>query len=344
MTYTARDFGIVCGTMPTGEKNDITDVPGVLVGHHTVKDGDINTGVTAIMPHSGNLYRQKVLGACDIINGFGKSIGLMQVEELGTIETPILLTNTFGIGTCANTLIREAIAANSDIGRTTATVNPVVLECNDGPFNDIQALAITEDHARLALGDASNHFLQGNVGAGTGMTCFGFKGGVGSASRRFDLDGETYHLGILALTNFGRTGDLILPDGRRPSPKTIAQPERGSVILVLATDVPLEHRQLKRVSKRCGAGLARLGAFWGNGSGDIAIGFSTAATFDHDEASDLISLKALNENRIDILFRAAAEATQEAVLNSMCAAETFVGRGGNRRFSLADWLKSSESH
>ncbi len=151
MTYRARDFGIVCGTMPTGEKNDITDVPGVLVGHHTVKDGNINTGVTAIMPHSGNLYRQKVLGACDIINGFGKSIGLMQVEELGTIETPILLTNTFGIGTCANALIREAIAANPDIGRTTATVNPVVLECNDGPFNDIQALAITEDHARLAL-------------------------------------------------------------------------------------------------------------------------------------------------------------------------------------------------
>lgn len=343
MNLTARDFGIICGNIPTGARNTITDVPGVLVGHHTLKSGDINTGVTAILPHEGNLYRKKVLAACDVINGFGKSIGLTQVEELGNIETPILLTNTFGVGTCANTLIREAIAVNPDIGRTTATVNPVVLECNDGPFNDIQALAIQEEHARLALSNANRTVVQGNVGAGTGMTCFGFKGGIGSASRRFRLDGADYHLGILALTNFGRSGDLILPDGRKPSPKTPAQPERGSVIIVLATDVPLEHRQLKRISKRCGAGLARLGAFWGNGSGDIAIGFSTAVTFDHDETRDLIAAQTLNENRIDILFRAAAETTQEAVLNSMCAAEAFVGRDGNQRTSLADWLKLSES-
>jgi len=307
-------------------------------------DGDINTGVTAILPHSGNLYRQKVLGAVDVINGFGKSIGLMQVEELGNIETPILLTNTFGVGTCANALIREAIKANPDIGRTTATVNPVVLECNDGPFNDIQAMAIAEEHAQLAMQNASSRFAQGNFGAGTGMTCFGFKGGIGSSSRRFMLDGADYHLGILTLTNFGRAGDLVLPDGRRPSPKTLAQPERGSVIIILATDVPLENRQLRRVSKRCGAGLARLGAFWGNGSGDIALGFSTAVTFDHDEQRDLIPTDYLNENRIDVLFRAAAEATQEAVLNSLCAAETFVGRGGNRRISLAEWLKQSETH
>lgn len=343
MSLTARDFGIVCGAMPTGKQNTITDVAGVLVGHHTLVDGDINTGVTAILPHSGNLYRQKVLGAVDVINGFGKSLGLMQVEELGNIETPILLTNTFGVGTCANAIIREAIKANPDIGRTTATVNPVVLECNDGPFNDIQAMAVTEEHAQLALKNASSSFAQGNFGAGTGMTCFGFKGGIGSSSRRFKLDGTDYHLGILTLTNFGRTGDLVLPDGRKPSPKTIAQPEKGSVIVILATDVPLEHRQLKRVVRRCGAGLARLGAFWGNGSGDIALGFSTAVTFDHDEQRDLTAMQCLNENRIDILFRAAAEATQEAVLNSMCAAETFVGRGGNRRISLSDWLRQAES-
>ena len=343
MSLTARDFDIVCGTMPTGECNAITDVPGVLVGHHTLCDGDINTGVTAILPHSGNLYRHKVLGAADVINGFGKSLGLMQVEELGSIETPILLTNTFGVGSCANALIREAIKANPDIGRTTATVNPVVLECNDGPFNDIQAMAITEEHARLALQNASSSFAQGNFGAGTGMTCFGFKGGIGSSSRRFTLDGADYHVGILTLTNFGRTGDLVLPDGRRPSPKALAQPERGSVIVILATDIPLEHRQLKRIAKRCGAGLARLGAFWGNGSGDIALGFSTAVTLDHDEPLDLMAMQCLNENRIDILFRAAAEATQEAVLNSMCAAETFVGRGGNRRMSLSDWLRQAES-
>lgn len=341
MTSTARDFGIVCGIMPTGVKNAITDVPGVQVGHHTLRDGDINTGVTAILPHDGNLYRRKVLAACDVVNGFGKSTGLVQIEELGTLETPILLTNTFGVGTCANALIREAIAANPDIGRTTATVNPVVMECNDGPLNDIQAMAVTEDHARLALRDAGAEAAQGNVGAGTGMTCFGFKGGIGTSSRRFDLGDATYHIGVLALTNFGRSGDLVLPDGRRPSPKAASQPEKGSVILVLATDVPLEHRQLKRVTRRCGAGLARLGAFWGHGSGDIAVGFSTAVTFDHDESRDFVSIAVLNENRIDTLFRAAVEATEESVLNSLCAAESMRGRGGNRRRSLADWLRQA---
>lgn len=341
MTDTARDFGIVCGIMPTGASNAIIDVPGVRVGHHTLCDGDINTGVTAIVPHNGNMYRRKVLAACDIINGFGKSTGLLQIEELGTLETPILLTNTFGIGTCSNALIRQAIATNPDIGRTTATVNPVVLECNDGPLSDIQAMAVTEEHARSALQNADFEVAQGNVGAGTGMTCFGFKGGIGTSSRQFDLDGKTYHLGVLALTNFGRTGDLVLPDGRMPSPKAQPQPEKGSVILVLATDVPLEQRQLKRITRRCGAGLARLGAFWGHGSGDIAVGFSTAVTFDHDEPSDIVSFTALNENCIDTLFRAATESTQEAVLNSMCAAKAMRGRSGSRR-SLADWLRSAQ--
>lgn len=335
----ARDFGIVCGILPTGEKNAITDVPGVRVGHHTIRSGDINTGVTAILPHGGNLYRKKVLAASDVINGFGKSIGLVQVDELGTLETPILLTNTFGVGTCANALIREAIAANPDIGRQTATVNPIVCECNDGPLNDIQALAVTEEHARLALADAHIGLVeQGNVGAGTGMSCFGFKGGIGTASRLIELDGQTFHLGTLVLSNFGRAGDLVLPDGRRPSPRAAKEAEKGSVIIILATDIPLEHRQLRRVTRRCGAGLARLGAFWGHGSGDIAIGFSTATTFDHDEKSDLISMRALNENRIDDLFRAAAESTQEAVLNSMCAAEAMRGRSASRA-SLADWLR-----
>ncbi|GLU29539.1 P1 family peptidase [Brucella sp. NBRC 12950] len=341
MTGTARDFGIVCGVMPTGSRNSITDVPGVMVGHYTLREGDVNTGVTAILPHDGNLYRNKVMAACEIINGFGKSTGLIQVEELGTLETPILLTNTFGVGTCANALIRNAITTNTDIGRSTATVNPVVLECNDGPLNDIQAMAITEDHARFALKAASSDLAQGNVGAGTGMTCFGFKGGIGTASRKFELNGSTYHIGVLTLTNFGRAGDLLLPDGRHPSPDAEAEAEKGSVIVVLATNVPLEHRQLKRVTTRCGAGLARLGAFWGHGSGDIAIGFSTGSTFNHDEKSDFISIALLNENRIDTLFRAATEATQEAVLNSMCAAESVTGRAGNTRQSLADFLRKS---
>jgi D-aminopeptidase len=215
-----------------------------------------------------------------------------------------------------------------------------VCECNDGPLNDIQAMAVTEEHARLALSDAGEEVIQGSVGAGTGMTCFGFKGGIGTSSRRLPLDGRTFHLGVLVLSNFGRAGDLVLPDGRRPDPRTARDPEKGSVIIVLATDIPLEHRQLKRVTRRCSAGLARLGAFWGHGSGDIAIGFSTAVAFDHDEKSDIVTIPALNENRIDDLFRAAAEATQEAVLNSLCAAEAMTGRGHARQ-SLADLLRRS---
>ncbi|BCG86454.1 D-aminopeptidase [Mesorhizobium sp. 113-3-9] len=340
MTGTVRDFGLTCGTLPPGALNAITDVPGVRVGHRTLRGGDINTGVTAILPHGGNLFRKKVTAASHVINGFGKTVGLTQVQELGTLETPVLLTNTLSVGTCATALIRDAIRQNPDIGRTTGTVNPVVGECNDGPLNDIQALAVTEEHALAALADAHEGAVeQGNVGAGTGMSCFGFKGGIGSASRRIALGGE-HHLGVLVLSNFGRPGDLILPDGRRPDPRRLAGAERGSIMVVLATDVPLEHRQLERVARRAGAGIATLGSFWGHGSGDIAIAFSTGNLVDHDESRDLVPLLALNEARIDILFRAAAEATQEAVLSSMLSAEAFTGRAGKHRASLADWLRA----
>ncbi|MDQ0322114.1 D-aminopeptidase [Pararhizobium capsulatum DSM 1112] len=339
MSMAARKFGLGCGILPTGAKNAITDVPGVRVGHCTLKDGDVNTGVTAILPHGGNMFRSKVLAACDVINGFGKSVGLVQVKELGTLETPIVLTNTLSVGTCATALIRDAVAANPDIGRETSTVNPVVGECNDGPLNDIQALSIAEEHVRIALANATDGDVsEGNVGAGTGMSCFGFKGGIGTSSRLLRLDKREFHLGVLVLSNFGRAGDLVLPDGRRADPRGGKEPEKGSIMIVLATDVPMEQRQLGRVTRRCGAGIARLGAFWGHGSGDIAIGFSTAIRIDHDENRDFIPQTALNEDRIDLLFRAATEATQEAILNSLCSAETMTGRSGRTRRSLADWL------
>jgi D-aminopeptidase len=342
MSRTVSDFGLICGTLPAGMHNAITDVPGVRIGHCTLRNGDINTGVTAILPHGGDLFRKKVTAASHVINGFGKTAGLTQVQELGTIETPVLLTNTLSVGTCATALIRDAIRMNPDIGRATGTVNPVVGECNDGPLNDIQALAISEEHALAALADAHEGKVeQGNIGAGTGMTCFGFKGGIGSASRRIALGGG-HHLGVLVLSNFGRPGDLILPDGRRPDPGQPAGVERGSVMIVLATDVPLEHRQLERVARRAGAGIARLGSFWGHGSGDIAIAFSTGNLVDHDESRDLVPLLALNEARIDMLFRAAAEATHEAVLNSMLSAGAFTGRAGKHRASLADWLRGQQ--
>lgn len=332
----ARELGLIPHDQKSGRYNSITDVPGVLVGHQTIRRDDLHTGVTAILPHGRNLFREKVPAAVEVINGFGKSVGLMQISELGQIETPILLTNTLSVGTCATALIRAAIKDNPDIGRTTSTVNPVVCECNDGWLSDIQALAVTETDAMQAIQNACDvTVIQGSVGAGTGMRCFGFKGGIGTASRQILLDKEQFHLGVLTLTNFGSAGGLVLPDGRRPAPNRDSSTEKGSVIVILATDIPMDNRQLHRVIKRCGAGLARLGSVWGHGSGDVVVGFTTAWPIRHDEQRDLVPVRILNENRIDGLFNAAADATVEAVLNSMLASPATTGRQGHFAPSLA---------
>ncbi|MBD9529655.1 P1 family peptidase [Paracoccus sp. PAR01] len=335
----ARDFGLVAEIMPPGIGNAITDVPGVQVGHVTLRQGKVNTGVTAIVPQPGNLFLNKLTAAVEVINGFGKSAGLMQVAELGTLETPILLTNTFGVGTCVNALIRHAISETPTIGRETSTVNAVVCECNDGPLSDIQAFAVTEADALHALETAGDTVVEGSVGAGTGMSCFGFKGGIGTASRRIGNEDRDCHLGVLVLANFGRAGDLVLPDGRRPDPHAAAQAEKGSIIVVLATDVPLDQRQLQRVCRRAGAGIARLGAFWGHGSGDIVLGFTTANRVPHVSTKDTIALSRLSESRIDDLFRAACESTEEAILNALCSATSVTGPDGTTRPLLADWLR-----
>jgi D-aminopeptidase len=334
----ARDLGLACGSLPPGERNSIADVPGVTVGHATLIEGAVRTGVTAVLPHDGDLFRDKPVAAAVVLNGFGKSVGLMQLNELGTLETPILLTNTFAVGACATALIRRAIAADPEIGRQTSTVNPVVLECNDGYLNNIQAMAVTEAHAEAAIAAAEEQFEVGAVGAGTGMGCFGLKGGIGSASRRTRLDGATYHLGVLVLANFGRAGDLRLPDGRRVDPASPPAPDAGSCVIVIGTDIPLGHRQLGRVARRAGVGLAWCGSFWGNGSGDIALAFTTANRLPHEADQELIEHRMLAESRIDRLFQAAAEATQEAVLDALAAAETMVGRQGHRRIGLAEVL------
>jgi len=339
---TARDFGLDCGLLPPGPLNAITDVEGVAVGHRTLRGDGLATGVTAILPHAGDLFRQKVRAGVEVINGFGKSVGLMQVAELGTVETPILLTNTFSVAACSQALIRRAIAANPEIGRKTSTVNPLVFECNDSAVSDIQAMAVTAADAEAALGAArGGAVMQGAVGAGAGMTAFGFKAGIGTASRLMRIDRHDYVLGALVLANFGRAGDLVLPDGRRPDPRRAAEAEKGSVIVVIATDLPLGERQLRRVARRAGAGLARLGAFWGNGSGDIALCFTTADPVQHDPRPAFQPIRQLAEGRIDMPFRAAAEATQEAVLNALCAAPATLGRAGRLFPSLADWLKET---
>ncbi len=338
----ARETSLISDNAVTGKNNSITDVPGVLVGHQTLKRDGILTGVTAVLPHDGDIFREKVPGAVEVINGFGKSVGLMQVEELGQIESPIMLTNTFAVGTVTNALIRQAIKDNPEIGRTTSTYNAVVCECNDGTLSDIQALAVTEDDAMAALQNACDEtVVQGSVGAGTGMRCFGYKGGIGTASRQIKLGEKSYHLGILVNSNFGSADELILPHGWKVKPGGEVDEDKGSIIIVLATDIPLEHRQLKRIARRCGAGLARMGSVWGNGSGDVVVAFSTGYRINHYDRGEFQSISILNERRINQLFTAAADATTEAVWNSMLYSETVTGRDGKKVISLKDVLEKA---
>jgi len=319
----------ICGK-PQGERNLITDVPGVMVGHVTLDRGDEKTGVTAILPQPGHLFLQKLPAAAQVINGFGKSIGLIQVEELGTLETPILLTNTFAVGTAGTALIRYMLERNPDIGDTTGTVNPVVLECNDGYLNDIRAMPVREQHVLEALQNAGSDFEEGAVGAGTGMCCYGLKGGIGSSSRLISLGGKTYTLGCLVLSNFGVMRDLMIEGeavGRKLARQRELPEERGSIIVVLATDLPLSDRQLKRICKRAGVGITRTGSFIGNGSGEIVVAFSTANRIEHYETRDIVPLTQLNENRINEIFRMTVSVVEESILSSLFHAKTTEGRG-----------------
>ncbi len=318
-----REYGWEFGTMKKGERDLITDVPGVTVGHCTLQDGKIQTGVTAIVPHPGNCFRSKCFAAVHVINGFGKSAGLMQIRELGTLETPILLTNTLSVGTVSTALIRYMLEDNPDIGVTTGTVNPLVLECNDGGLNDIRGMHVEERHAFEALRAADGEFEEGAVGAGTGMRCYGLKGGIGSSSRRIDAGGNEYTLGTLVLTNFGALRDLRIAG--RPIGKEFAglpSPDRGSVITIVATDLPLSSRQLGRVSRRAQNGLARTGTITGTGSGEVVVCFSTANRVNHYPSGPICQAAYLHEDYMDTVFRAVAESVEESVISSLLHAKT----------------------
>lgn len=339
-----KSFDIKIGKLKKGRLNLITDVEGVKVGHFTLDDGKIKTGVTAILPHEGNIFREKVSAASTVINGFGKSMGLVQVGELGTIETPIIMTNTLSIGTAATALVKYMLEENKDIGKTTSTVNPIVVECNDGYLNDIRGLHIKEEHIFKSIKNATNSFEEGAVGAGTGMSCYQLKGGIGSSSRIIELNNNTYTVGALVLSNCGLREDLIL-NGRMLG-KEIEERytsmneglEKGSIIIVVATDIPLSDRQLKRISKRATVSLGRTGSYLGNGSGDICIAFSTANKVNHYEESDIVNINIINENKIDIIFRAVVESIEEAILSSMIHSKDTVGRDENRRYSILNYL------
>ncbi|WP_427339795.1 P1 family peptidase [Caloranaerobacter sp. DY30410] len=339
-----RDYGIIIGELNPGEKNAITDVKGVKVGHVTLDNGSVKTGVTAILPHEGNIFKDKVIAASHVINGFGKTTGTIQIEELGTIETPIILTNTLSVGLASDALIEYMLKENEDIGVTTGTVNPVVCECNDGYLNDIRGRHVKKEHVFEAIQNADVEFEEGAVGAGTGMSCYGLKGGIGSASRQIELNSEIYTVGILVLSNFGKKENLIV-NGVRVG-KMISErdkvkhneSDKGSIIIILATDIPMTSRQLKRISRRAVIGLSRTGSYMGNGSGEIVIGFTTSNRVNHYEKETMINIKMFNENKIDVVFRAVAEATEEAILNSLICADTTKGRDGHIRYSLKEYI------
>lgn len=324
-------------TFIKGKLNKITDVKGIRVGHCTLINSDIQTGVTVILPSENNIFKEKFACASYVVNGFGKTSGLVQIEELGTIESIIGLTNTLSVGTVLQSLVKYMLQDNEDIGTTTGTINVVVGECNDGYLNDIRGCHIQEKHVLEAIDKACIDFEEGAIGAGRGMSCFQMKGGIGSASRQVELDGHIYHIGSLVLSNFGLKKDFTYQDLKSNSFNE--EVEKGSIMMILATDIPLDARQLKRVCKRVPIALGRLGSYMGNGSGDIAIAFSTANTFTHYSDTNIQAINTLHESKIDVVFRNAIDATEEAIFSSLVHAKTVKGKDEHTMFSLKETLK-----
>ncbi|MGH7561792.1 MAG: P1 family peptidase [Gemmatimonadales bacterium] len=329
----ARALGIVPGSLEPGPLNAITDVPGVRVGHATVREGDsVRTGVTAILPHGGNLFLDRVPAAIHVGNGFGKLLGSTQVAELGELESPILLTCTLCVWRAADALIEWMLEQPGMAG--VRSINPLVAETNDGLLNAIRTRPVRAEHVRAALAAAdSGPVAMGAVGAGTGTITFGWKGGIGSSSRRAEATG--YTVGVLVQTNFGGPNDLLVlgvPVGRllgRSGVRRGTPPPGGdgSVIIVVATDAPLLDRNLGRLAARAMLGLARTGAIAGNGSGDYVIAFSTHPGVRRARGARDLAVTELGNDRLDPLFRATIEATEEAVYDALFLATTVSGNG-----------------
>ncbi len=330
----AREAGIVIGAMPTGALNAIVDVPGVRVGHSTVVEGDsVRTGVTAILPHGGNLYAERVPAALYVANGYGKLLGVTQLRELGELETPILLTCTLCVWKAADALVEWQLGQPGMEG--VRSLNAVVGETNDGYLNDIRARPITAAHVRAALDSASaGNVEEGAIGAGTGTVAFGWKGGIGTSSR---VTGDDHAVGVLVQSNFGGALTVAgVPVWRSlPDPTTLASGVEppvadgdGSIMIVVATDAPLESRQLERLAKRAITGLSRTGASMSNGSGDYVIAFSTAPSVRRRQGESLHQVAMLDNDAMDALFVGVAEATEEAILDSLFKAEGMRGDRG----------------
>lgn len=336
-----RDYGVKIGVLPSGKYNAITDVLGVSVGQTTLVRGDsIRTGVTAILPHSENIFQNKVPAAMYIANGFGKLMGYSQVEELGNIETPIVLTNTLSVPTAAEALIDYTLQLPEN--KLVRSVNPVVGETNDGWLNDIRGRHVKTTDVLTAIDEAKPGAVEeGAVGAGTGTSCFGFKGGIGTASRQLPESLGGYTVGVLVQSNFGG----VLQIGGAPAGVELGEyyfksqlqdGADGSCMIVVATDAPLDARNLKRLAKRAMFGLAKTGGIASNGSGDYVIAFSTAENLriPYQSASPLRSGAVLRNEEMSPLFLGVIEATEEAILNSLFAAKDTQGHLGHERRAL----------
>ena len=332
----ARDIGIAPGILPTGPLNAITDVAGVRVGHVTLIEGDdVRTGATAILPHGGNLYQDKVPAGVVVGNGYGKLMGTTQIEELGEIETPVVLTNTLSVPQGAEAILDWTLSrpGNEEV----RSVNAIVGETNDGYLNDIRKRALRSSHILQAIEQASSGFVEeGTIGAGTGTIAFGWKGGIGTSSRRLPMELGGYTVGVLVQSNYGGVLQIL----GKPIGKELGQyylkdvvdkgDADGSIMVVIATDAPLSDRNLTRLARRALLGIARTGSPMTNGSGDYVIGFSTATSVRRTPArrAGVASIDELPNNRISPLFQAVVESTEEAIYNSLFKAETVKGHRG----------------
>lgn len=340
-----REYGIIIGKHTPGPLNKITDIPGVTVGHTTIDDADHKTGVTVILPAEDNVFANKLTAAAFVHNGFGKTAGTLQIEELGTLETPIALTNTLNVGKVHDAIVGYMADRCEKEGVSMTSINPVVGECNDATLNKITDRPVSEADVLAAILSAEKDFAEGDVGAGKGTICFGMKGGIGSASREVTVDGRIYTVGVLVQSNFGKTANFVLngkPMGEYLMEKIEeAKLDQGSIMMVIGTDLPVTDRQLKRIIRRAGVGLSRCGSFMGHGSGDIMLGFSTANRYSMKDDASVRVVRQMKEELLSDVFEAAAEATEEAILNSLSMAETVTGYQGNTRYCLTDlYLKN----
>ncbi|MCP3742413.1 P1 family peptidase [Rossellomorea sp. BNER] len=338
------------GTLPRGQNNCLVDIEGIKIGHVTLEkwiseEEKIQTGVTAILPHGGNLYREKVMAASFVINGYGKTTGLIQIEELGEIESPIMLTNTFSVGNVWQGTLQYMMNQTEEIGDTSGSINIVVGECNDMYLHSARHFTIEAQHAIDALEKANSRPSDnGAIGAGTGTLCLGYKGGIGTSSRLIEYKDITFRLGALVQTNFGQKSENpYISSTNRFSTEKLPD---GSIMIILATDAPLSDRQLKRIAKRASVGLARAGSHVHHGSGDIVIAFSTANKRKHSSTDYFQDLRILREDHpiMNLLFQGVAEAVEEAIFYSMYFAEEVKGRMGRKVPSLNhESLFSSQS-